>query len=202
MISEGEKKVYLALYMSKEGLHIREICRLSGLAIPSVIKHVNTGQKEKMIVCEKKGTLKICRINFRNPKIVPIMQSVETERFNKLPHNVRDSFNSFISDLSERPLISLILGSFAKGNYSKGSDLDVLLVFQRIDNNLAKSIELSASKIRGRTMVNIQPVSLGYAEFEREIMNKENEFMKDMREHAIVLQGIETYLNVIGRFYG
>lgn len=201
MLSEGEKSVYHTLYMNKEGIHLREICRISKLTLPAVAKHISNGEAEGTITSEKKAQLKICRLNFKNPRLVPVMQSVELERFHKLPYSIRDSFNSFMSGLREKPLISLIFGSFAKGGYGKESDLDVLLVFQRIDDKLIKDIELSASRIKGRTMVNIQPVSLGYDEFERGLFKGENEFMTDIRKYALVLHGLGMYLKLLGRFY-
>ncbi len=202
MISEGERKIYLTLYMKKEGLHVREICRHAKLTLPAVTKHINKGEKAGTIVSERKGQLKICRLNFKSPRLVSILQGIELTRFQELPYKIQDSFNSFVSDLREKPLIGLIFGSFAKNIYNKKSDLDVLLVFQRIDHKLLKSIELSAAKIKGRTMVNIQPVSLGYNEFEKEILNSENEFMKDIRKNVMVLHGVDIYLKLIGRFYG
>jgi hypothetical protein len=202
MMSEGERKVYLALYLNKEGLHIREICRQARLTLPAVVKHVNSGESAKTISCKKKGTLKLCRLAFQNPRLVPIIQEVELSRLRKLPHEVQDSFNSFMSDLKEKPLMSFIFGSHAKSSYRKGSDLDTLLVFQRIDGKLVKDIENSASKIGGRTGVNVQPVSINYEEFEKKLLDRENEFMKDIRKGSLALSGLDLYLGLLGRFYG
>ena len=183
-------------------MHTREVCRLSRLTLPAVSKHINRGESDGIITIERRGGLKISRLDFKSPRLVPILQEVELGRFHELPHKIQSSFSSFVEDLEERPLIALIFGSFAKSTHSKRSDLDVLLVFQRIDNKLTKSIELSAAKIKGRTMVNIQPVSLGYDEFEKEISDKENGFMDDIRKNALVLHGLDAYLRLIGRFYG
>ncbi len=202
MISNGERGVYLVLYLNKEGLHLREICRRSRLSLPAVLKHVNSGKAQKTILCEVKGRLNICRLNFGSQRLVPVLQEVELERFRKLPHEIQDSFNSFIADLKEKPLISMIFGSYAKGSFVNGSDLDILLVFQRIDNRLAKDIENSASKIGGRTGVSIQSVSISYNEFEKKLLDRENEFMKDIRKGSLALRGLDIYLGLLGRFYG
>jgi hypothetical protein len=201
MISEGERKTYLALYLGKEGLHVREICRVAKLTLPAVAGHINKGEKEGMISCEKRGQLKICRLNFESPRLVPVIQDVELARFQQLPHAVQDSFDSFMADLKEKPLIALIFGSFAKRSHDKKSDLDVLLVFQRIDLKLIKGVELSAAKIIGRTGVNIQPVSLDYEEFERGMADSGNNFMKEVKNDALVLHGLDAYLKLMGRFY-
>jgi len=202
MLSEGEKKVYLALYLNKEGLHVREICRISGLTLPAVSKHLENGEKEGRLTIQTKGNMKICRLNFGSPGIAPLIQTIELDRLKKLPHAARESFTSFISDLNEKPLMSIVFGSFAKGSSSKASDLDILLVFQRLDSRLMKSVEDSARKIKGRTGVSIQPVCLAYPEFEKEILGRENEFMKDIRKNGMALKGHDLYLNLLGRFYG
>ena len=201
MLSEGEKRVLLTLYLNKEGLHIREICRRAKLSLPSVAKHIIKGEDSGAIISEKKGSLKICRLNFKNQNIQPLLQNIESERFQKLPHKIQDSFNSFVDDIKEKPLASIIFGSYTKGNYTKKSDLDILLVFQRIDNKLVKEIEASARKIKGRTGVNVQPVSLAYGEFEKEFLSRENEFMKDLRKSALVLRGADIFAKLLGRLY-
>ncbi len=201
MLSEGEKSVYKALYINKEGLHVREICRLAKLSLPAVSKHIIKGEKEGIIFCKEIGRLKLCRLNFKSEKIVSILHEVELDRFRKLPHAAQESFNSFIDDLKEKPLIAIIFGSFASGKQTKKSDLDVLLVFQRADSRLMKNTEASARKISGRTGINIQPVSLSYEEFEKNILNKENEFMKDIKKNSFALRGLDIYLKIIGRFF-
>ncbi|MBU3896796.1 MAG: nucleotidyltransferase domain-containing protein [Nanoarchaeota archaeon] len=201
MLSKGEKSVYTALYLNKTGMHVREICRYAKLTIPAVSKHIDSGQKNKIIICEKKGSLKICKLNFKSQQLVSIIQNTELIRFQKLPHNIQDSFDSFTADLSEKPLIALIFGSFAKGDYTKKSDLDILLIFQRVDNKLVKNIEILSNKIKGRAMVNLQPITIDYEEFEKKVLNKEDEFMKDIRKNALVLYGIDRYLKIISRFY-
>lgn len=202
MLSEGERSIYLALYLNKEGMHVREISRATELSLPNVIKHINSGEGEGKILSEKRGHLKVCRLNFASPKIIPTIQNLELSRLQKLPDTVQNSLSSFISDLAEKPLLSLIFGSYAKNSYTKGSDLDVLLVFQRLDDKLSRSIENSAKKITGRTGMSIQPVSLDYSEFEREMLDIENDFMKDIRKDALILGGLEVYLSLLGRVVG
>jgi len=97
--------------------------------------------------------------------------------------------------------MAFVFGSYATGKQVKSSDLDVLLAYQRIDNELMKKIEASASRIKGRTAINIQPVSISYEEFQKEIMDLENEFMKDARKSALTITGMELYINFLRRFY-
>lgn len=201
MLSEGERKIYESLYKNKEGLHLREICRSINLTLPSVVKHIKKGEKYKTITPKKRGNLKICKLNFKNQRLYPILQEIEIHRLNQLPSNAKHSTNAFLEHLKEKPLIALIFGSYATKNYTKHSDLDILLVFQRVDNKIIKDVENSASTIKGRTSINIQPISLDYKEFEEKILNRENEFMKDIRENVLVISGFDLYFKLLGRFF-
>ncbi|MFH0836807.1 MAG: nucleotidyltransferase domain-containing protein [Candidatus Aenigmatarchaeota archaeon] len=201
MMSQGELRIYRALYLNKEGLHIRDISKKAKLTLPAVVKHINKGEKNGIVFCKITGRMKICRLIFGSKTIISILNEVELARFNELSKTIKDSLTSFIEDLQEKPLIALIFGSYVSGNQTKNSDLDILLVYQRIDTILMKKIENSATKIRGRTNVSIEPVGISYDEFQKEIMNIENEFMKDIRKSAMIIHGIDSYLNVVKRFY-
>ena len=201
MISGGELGVYKALYLNKGGLHIREISKKADLTLPSVFNHIKRGEERGTISCETKGRMKICKLNFESKFLVPILQEIELSRLGELPERVRRALNDFINNLQEKPLIISVFGSYATGKQTKSSDLDVLLVYQRIDNELMKKIEVSVSRIKGRTTINIQPVSISYDEFQKEIMDLENEFMKDVRKYVVAITGMELYINFLGRFY-
>ncbi len=201
MLSDGERKIYELLYKNKEGLHLREICRLANLTLPNVAKHIKKGEKNKIIISKKRGNLKICNLNFKNQKLYPLLQEVELYRLYKLPSDIKHAIDSFLEDLKEKPLIALIFGSYASKKYTSRSDLDILLIFQRVDNKMIKDVENSANTIKGRTLANIQPISLHYKEFEEKILNRENEFMKDIRENVIVLSGFDLYFKLLGRFF-
>ena len=201
MLSRGELRVYKTLYLNKKGLHVRDASKHANLTLPAVVKHINRGKDRGTILCETKGRMKICSLNFKSRELLPLLQEVELARFNELPASIRDAFNSFTDDLQEKPLIALIFGSYARKEHVKTSDLDVLLVFQHIDSKIMKRIEYSASKIKGRTNVNIQPVSLDYDEFQKEMTDLDNELMKDVREFGLVMYGIGLYTDIIGRFY-
>ena len=169
MTSSGELRIYKALYLNKEGLHVREISKKADLTLPAVFKHIKKGEERGTISCETKGRMKICRLNFESRLLVPVLQEVELSRLGGLPENARRASNDFINNLQEKPLMAFVFGSYATGKQTKSSDLDALLVYQRIDGELMKKIESSASRIKGRTAINIQPVSISYKEIQKKI---------------------------------
>ncbi|MBI4181395.1 MAG: nucleotidyltransferase domain-containing protein [Candidatus Aenigmarchaeota archaeon] len=201
MMAAGELRVYRALYLNREGLHIRDISKKADLTLPAVSAHVRKGEERGVISCTTKGRMKTCRLNLGRKELVPVLQEVEWSRFVQLPGAIRRSINSFLDDLQEKPLIALLFGSFATGKQGSASDVDVLLVYQRVDDVLMKNVEASAAKINGRTRANIQPVSISYDEFRKEMLNARNEFMKDIRRSGLVVCGMEAYLGLIAGVY-
>ena len=49
MLAKGELRVYKALYLNKEGLHIRDISRKAELTLPAVSKHIAKGEENRLI---------------------------------------------------------------------------------------------------------------------------------------------------------
>src|SRR3989338_6440849 len=116
---------------------------------------------------------------------------------NVLDKNKKNAITQFLDELEEKPLIALIFGSYAKGNFTKDSDIDILLVFQEIKQ---KNIENTAKRISMRTNTKISPVYVGYKEFEKNLLNKEHEFSNEIRNNIIIINGIEPYYALLWRF--
>ena len=111
---------------------------------------------------------------------------------------ISNAINEFLNELEEKLLIALIFGSYAKGNYTKDSDIDILLIFQELTNQ--KDIENTAKRISLRTNTKISPVYVKYKEFEKNFLNKEHEFSNEIRNNIIIITGIEQYYTLSWRF--
>ena len=109
-----------------------------------------------------------------------------------MPVKVQNSFGDFLDEIEDKPLIALIFGSYAKKNYTKESDIDILLVFQKIEN--------TAKRISMRTNTKINPVYIEYKNFKDNFLNKEHNFSKEIRNKVIVMLGIENYYQLLWRF--
>ena len=108
------------------------------------------------------------------------------------------AFNDFLTELEEKPLISLIFGSYAKGNYIKTSDLDIFLVFQELRNE--KQIEETAKRIGMKTNVKINPIYVKYSQFKKNFLDKNHNFSNEIRNNVIIINGIEYYYELIREF--
>ena len=194
---ETKLKIIGTLDENKKGVHIRELARLVKTSYNNIVRNINILEKENVIKKEKDANL--IKIRLKNhPLTIAYLKQVHTEKFLALPMKISNAINEFLNELEEKPLIALIFGSYAKGNYTKDSDIDILLIFQELTNQ--KDIENTAKRISLRTNTKISPVYVKYKEFEKNFLNKEHEFSNEIRNNIIIITGIEQYYTLSWRF--
>ncbi len=194
---ETKLKLIGLLELEKQGIHLRELSRLLNTGLPNVKRYASILEKEKVIRMQKEANLLKLKLN-KSPKTIAYLKQVNTEKFLALPRLIQTAVADFLDGLDEKPVITLIFGSYAKGNYTKDSDIDILLVFQKVENT--KQIENTAKRISMRTNTRINPIYLDYKNFETNFLNREHDFSKEIRQQIIVLSGTETYYPLLWRF--
>ena len=194
---ETRLRIIEALDKNKNGIHIRELARLVKTSYNNTVRNIKLLEKKNTIKKEKDANL--VKIKLKNsPLTYAYLKQVHTENFLRLPKKVSSSINEFLNELQEKPLIALIFGSFAKGNNTANSDLDILLVFQKISNQT--NIENTAKRIGMRTNTTLSSVYVDYESFEKNFLNKNHEFSNEIRQNVIILEGIEHYYRLSWRF--
>ncbi|MBU5678751.1 MAG: nucleotidyltransferase domain-containing protein [Candidatus Aenigmatarchaeota archaeon] len=179
------EKIYL-----NPGIHLREIARRTGLSIPAVKNHIDKFLREKVITKKKEGRNVKFFINFKSRKIIPYLSEVETFRLEKLPERVGNAVVDLLSILENKPLVTIIFGSYAKDDYTKESDLDILLVFNKIDREIEEKTKLICS----RYYLKVRPVYLSWKEFKEKFFDTKNVFMREIRENKLIVNGIEYWV--------
>lgn len=188
MYDETELKVLKQIYLSP-GIHKREISKRIKLGMPSIdyaIKKI-----EQLLKKQKSGNQIKYFIDYSKEILIPMWYAIEYSRFNELPTKTKLSVKEFLEELREKPLIVAIFGSYAKGNYIKESDIDILLVFQNIKNE--EHIENAAKKVGMRINTTINPVYLDYNSFRESFHNSTKEFFKNIKKDKIIITGIEWW---------
>jgi len=180
-----------------EGVHLRELSRLLKTGMPNIIRYANILEKENVIKKEKDANLVKLKLK-KSQKTIAYLKQINTEKLIALPKKIQTSATDFLNELENKPLIALIFGSYAKGNFTESSDIDILLVFQKVDN--APSIDNTAKKIGMRTNTAINTIYLDYPNFEKNFLNKEHDFSKEIRQRVIILSGTELYYSLLWRF--
>ncbi|MBL7170018.1 MAG: nucleotidyltransferase domain-containing protein [Candidatus Aenigmarchaeota archaeon] len=179
------EKIYLS-----PGIHLREICRQVNLGIPSVKNHLDKLLKNRIIKKKKEGRNLKFFVNFENRKVISYLSEVEAKRLENLPNVVGNSVFNLLQSLEAKPVITIIFGSYAKGDYTKESDLDVLLVFNRVE----KEIEEKTKIVNSRYSVKISPVYLTWKEFQKKFFDSRDIFMREIKENKIIITGMEYWV--------
>ena len=193
-----EKKIELIKVLddNKKGVHLREISRLINTGLPNVVRYVNLLEKEGVLI--KKSEANLIKVELKKGQTtIAYLKKLHTDKFVSLPKKVQIAINDFLSELDVKPIIALIFGSYAKGNYTNNSDIDILLVFQDFKG---VEIENTAKRISLRSNKQINPVYMNYKDFEKNFLNKEHAFSNEIRKDVIVLNGIEYYYELLWRF--
>src|SRR3989344_4380359 len=192
MYDKTEIRILERIYVNP-GIHKRELSKQLKLGMPSI----DYGLKKisKLIKQKKPGNQTNYFLDYSKEELTPSLNTVEYSRFNKLPAKVRLSVNDFLKELEAKPIITVIFGSYARGTYTKKSDIDILLVFQKIED--PKQIENIAKKISMKTNTQLNPVYLGYQEFKESFHNPTKEFFKKLKKDKIILIGIEWWRQLI-----
>ncbi|RLJ05497.1 MAG: hypothetical protein DRP18_02965 [Candidatus Aenigmatarchaeota archaeon] len=180
----------LKLIYLNPGIYVRSLARELNLGIPSVKYGLNKLIKKRLINSEKEGRNLKFYINYKNNLIISFLYNIEYSRFLKLPKHAQDAVFDFLKILKDKPVLTLIFGSYAIGNYTKQSDLDILLIFNKMNEN----IEEKAKIVAGRYNIKLEPVYLSWQEFSKKFFDKKDKFMKEIKNNKILINGIEWWV--------
>ncbi|MEW5897013.1 MAG: nucleotidyltransferase domain-containing protein [Nanoarchaeota archaeon] len=192
MYDKTEIRILEQIYINP-GIHKRELSKKLKLGMPSI----DYGLKKisKLIKQKKVGNQINYFLDYSKEGLTPSLNAVEHSRFERLPAKVKLSVNDFLKELETKPIIAIIFGSYANGTYTKKSDIDILLVFQKIEDS--KKIENIARKISMKTNTQLNPVYLNYQEFKESFHNSTKEFFKKLKKAKIILIGIEWWRQLV-----
>ncbi|MBI4983451.1 nucleotidyltransferase domain-containing protein [Candidatus Woesearchaeota archaeon] len=171
------------------GIHKRELSKQLKLGMPSIDYALQ--KISKLIKKQKAGNQIRYSLDYSKDELSPALSTVEYLRLERLPAKVRLSVRDFLKELKDKPIIALVFGSYANGTYTQNSDIDILLVFQNIDDS--KQIENIAKKISVKTNTQLNPVYLDYNQFKESFHNLTKEFFKKIKTDKIIIAGVEWW---------
>ncbi|MBD3248744.1 hypothetical protein GF336_01745 [Candidatus Woesearchaeota archaeon] len=179
------KEIYL-----NEGIHQRELARKLDIGMPSVTNAIK-GAKN-LLKRKQQGRILRYYLNYSSKNIIPYIYLIEYSRLDELPKNTQYSVYDLLKSLKNKPVLTIIFGSYAKGNYSKSSDLDILLVF----NKKVKEPESKAKIISSRYNISISPVYLDFETFSEGFFNQKKKFFQDLKKNKIIISGVEWWVEL------
>lgn len=178
------------------GIHLRALSRALKTGLPNVKRYVTILEKEDVITKHRDAnTLKI--MLKEGHRTIAYLKYIHTIKFLSLPQKIQLAINDMMDLLEDKPLITLIFGSYARGDFTENSDIDVLMVFQRLEH--IRQIENVSKRISMRTNTELSPVYLDYPDFEKNFLDRNHAFSKELHKEVIVLTGTEYFYPLLWR---
>lgn len=147
----GLYELLYVFYQNKDkSLHFNKIVELSNLGKSSVDRYLKSLTDDKILISQKEANLNKYSLNIKNATTQSILINFDKEKFSNLPLNIRNVLIEIRKELDYNFIF--IFGSFAKGNYSKSSDLDLFISVK--EENLIKENDL-IKKLKLQYGVNI-----------------------------------------------
>jgi predicted nucleotidyltransferase len=187
----------LGLYRSnyKVSLHLREIARETSVDVKAIQLQLKKLEKMNAIQATLKGRNKDYSLNFSNYMVKYYMVLAETfASINYLDKNFE--IKKLVSEIEDHlGNIAILFGSFAKGEVTEESDVDLLFVAD-------KKPDMTAVRETGRLIDReISVKSATEEQFLKGLVSGDPLTMEVIANH-VVLKGIDNLCDILWRYYG
>lgn len=172
-------------------VHLREIARLSKVSLNNVDNSLRLFVKDNMFKRRDVSNMTFFKPNLENEALLKIFEFLELEKKkgfynrNKKIARLLQKYTQDIIDLSNKKIQLVILfGSVARGEWAKGSDVDILVVVSEKDKDVISI--LNKAKIDVSPLLEIRPISTTTDKF-IEGFRKKTEFYNELWRDRVVL---------------
>jgi len=159
-----------------------------------VHRTINKLNKDKVIAKAKAGKAYLCSLNLENEKTLTLIQLSEIEKRNEFYDKNKELkliLEDFIDSMESKfNILSIVLfGSYSKGNATKESDIDILLL-SKSSINIGKKIKDMYAKY-GKE---INPILMTINDFKKQ---KDKALIKEIINNHYILYGVENFIKII-----
>jgi len=189
-------------------IHLREIARLSKVSLNNVDNSLRLFVKDNIFKRRDVSNMVFFKPNLENEALLKIFEFLELEKKKKFYDKNRkiarllQKYTQDIIDLSNKRIQLVILfGSVARGEWTKGSDIDILVVVSEKDKDVITI--LNKAKIDVSPLLEISPISTTTEKF-IEGFRKKTEFYDELWKDRVVLYNEFLFWQMIkegGRLY-
>jgi len=179
-MNSNEYKVLKTIYESDKSLFFRAICKKANISIGGA-QQVFKDYKDFIIKKrDGKNTYYTLKNNLNGFYLKSMIELKKTQRF--LEKNAL--LEEFLAYLVKNNIPALIFGSYAKGNPSKNSDLDILILSKKdIPKHLCP--------------VDIHPIIMTTKQYEKSIGEK-IPLILEIKENHILISYIDYFISTLG----
>ena len=172
-------------------VHLREMVRLSGVSLTNVDNSMRLFVKEDMFKRREVSNMVFFKPNLENETFLKIFEYLELEKKkefydkNKKIARLLQKYTQDIVNLSNKKIQLVILfGSVARGEWTKNSDIDILVVVSGEDSKV--TAVLNKAKTDVGPLLEISPVSTTAEKFIAGF-RKRTEFYNELWKDRVVL---------------
>ncbi len=197
---------------------IERITRLMGAKsnYPAVYRRVSYLIRENILSKSMYGMASQIKINLANERTLSLLSLTEAKKselfFSRLKGILSSSLREIIKDTKEMPEFKciLIFGSYAKGTFTKESDIDMLIICEYSKFISSENYEQYARQIKSSMMgilkvnelrggAKINPIVVSSEEHKEMLINAEANVGKEALLNHIILKGYNEYWIEISR---
>ncbi len=186
-LSENELIVLSSFFPEGKEITLKIIQERAKLSYEPVYRIVKQLVDKKLLFVKKFGKTSVYSLDFSKEKIKIAFIFYANERKEKFAEEYGRIYKA-LSKIDEEDIDFLVIfGSYAKGNPTKKSDVDILCV-----SSNKNKVESKLKGLRYETNLEFIPVVISKTEFSK--IKKENEqFWKDLVDYGIIFKGYELF---------
>ena len=190
LFGKGRTKILECFYNNKnKEIYFSEILRETKLTQNTTLKHLKLLEENKLISSTKKIGNTFYKLNTKNPQIFSILSYFDYKKLNELPFPRKRAIIEFLEKIKDKPLISLVFGSTAKGTFESKSDIDIYLIYNKReakDNKLINEVE-------ALTGTKIQTFISSYENFKEQILKQEDKVLIHAIKTGFIVSGFDIF---------
>jgi len=174
--------------------HIREMAKLIGKSHVSLLPHLKSFEKDKILLSKNVGKSRVYSLNLENNQVREFLSfSEKKETLNLLNKEflIKKLYNEFFSLNLNGCLI--LFGSYASLTHHKKSDIDILYV-----GELKESEKKNIKEFGKIYNEEIHMTSIALKQF-KEQLSKQGALIKEVLKNHIILYGHDIFINEVWR---
>ncbi len=193
MLIPVKRKKILEIFMKEpfKEIHLREVARLSGVSLNNVDSSLRLFVKDNMFKRRDISNMTFFKPNFENETLLKTFEFLELEKRKefydknkKIARLLRKYTQDIINLSNKRIQLVILFGSVARGDWTKGSDIDVLVVVSEKDKDVISI--LNKAKIDVSPLLELRPISTTTNKF-IEGFRRKTEFYNELWKDRVVL---------------
>ena len=162
---------------------------------PSVRKNVLALEKKRVIeIRSLNQTHTLCNLNLTNPDNVGTFSTIdflERDEFFAKNKEIKAILDDIMNKISSNSFTLILFGSYAKGNYRSGSDLDMLFLVSSMGDEKRMLSAVSAAEML--TNRKIHGIVMTYADFYGLLKKSGANLAKEILNDHIIVYGAESF---------